>query len=147
MPAKIAVIYYSATGNVHMLAEAIAEGAAESASEVRLRRVQELASEGAIQQNQLWAKHRDETAGKVQEATLDDLEWADGYAFGTPVRFGNPAAQLGEARGNPYGTAFPSGGGRPSDAVLAAARHQGRRLTAFTNMFVEAGMPEPVTAD
>jgi flavodoxin len=35
MPAKIAVIYYSATGNVHMLAEAIAEGAAESASEVR----------------------------------------------------------------------------------------------------------------
>jgi NAD(P)H dehydrogenase (quinone) len=53
MPAKIAVIYYSATGNVHMLAEAIAEGAAESASEVRLRRVQELASEGAIQQNQL----------------------------------------------------------------------------------------------
>jgi NAD(P)H dehydrogenase (quinone) len=176
---------------------------------VRLRRVQELASEGAIQQNQLWAKHRDETAGKVQEATLDDLEWADGYAFGTPVRFGNPAAQLkqyldtagglwftgaladkpvtaftsamypdgglestilalnnvfyhwgcvlvppgytdpvvGEAGGNPYGTAFPSGGGRPSDAVLAAARHQGRRLTAFTNMLVEAGMPEPVTAD
>jgi NAD(P)H dehydrogenase (quinone) len=209
MPAKIAVIYYSATGNVHMLAEAIAEGAAESASEVRLRRVQELASEGAIQQNQLWAKHRDETAGKVQEATLDDLEWADGYAFGTPVRFGNPAAQLkqyldtagglwftgaladkpvtaftsamypdgglestilalnnvfyhwgcvlvppgytdpvvGEAGGNPYGTAFPSGGGRPSDAVLAATRHQGRRLTAFTNMLVEAGMPEPVTAD
>jgi NAD(P)H dehydrogenase (quinone) len=22
------------------------------------------------------------------------LEWADGYAFGTPTRFGNPAAQL-----------------------------------------------------
>jgi NAD(P)H dehydrogenase (quinone) len=27
-------------------------------------------------------------------ATLDDLEWADGIAFGTPTRFGNVAAQL-----------------------------------------------------
>ena len=25
---------------------------------------------------------------------IGDLRWADGYAFGTPVRFGNPAAQL-----------------------------------------------------
>jgi NAD(P)H dehydrogenase (quinone) len=94
VPANIAVIYYSSTGNVRMLAEAIAEGAAETASEVRLRRTPELASEEAIQQNQLWAKHRDETADKVAEATLEDLEWADGYAFGTPVRFGNPSAQL-----------------------------------------------------
>ena len=27
-------------------------------------------------------------------ATLDDLRWADGFAFGTPSRFGTPAAQL-----------------------------------------------------
>src|SRR4029453_4060306 len=27
-------------------------------------------------------------------ATLEDLEWADGVAFGTPTRFGNVAAQL-----------------------------------------------------
>jgi NAD(P)H dehydrogenase (quinone) len=27
-------------------------------------------------------------------ATLDDLEWADGVAFGSPTRFGNVAAQL-----------------------------------------------------
>jgi NAD(P)H dehydrogenase (quinone) len=27
-------------------------------------------------------------------ATLHDLEWADGVAFGTPTRFGNVAAQL-----------------------------------------------------
>ena len=27
-------------------------------------------------------------------ASLDDLEWADGYAFGTPTRYGAPAAQL-----------------------------------------------------
>ena len=33
-----AVIFYSATGNVHMLAEAIAEGASETGAEVRLKR-------------------------------------------------------------------------------------------------------------
>jgi NADPH-dependent FMN reductase len=94
MATNVAVIFYSATGNVHMLAEAIAEGAGGTGAEVRLKRVAELASEEAIQQNPLWAKYRDETAGTVEDATLDDLEWADGFAFGTPVRFGNPAAQL-----------------------------------------------------
>src|SRR4029079_12269050 len=91
---RVAVIYYSATGNVHMLANAIAEGASETGADVRLRRVPELAPEEAIQQNQLWARHRDETRDTVEEATLDDLQWAEGYAFGTPTRFGNPAAQL-----------------------------------------------------
>ncbi|SFI29117.1 NADPH-dependent FMN reductase [Amycolatopsis regifaucium] len=27
-------------------------------------------------------------------ATLDDLDWADGFAAGSPTRFGGPAAQL-----------------------------------------------------
>ena len=62
MATRIAVIYYSATGNVHKLAEAIAEGAGETGAEVRLRRVQELAPEEAIQQNQKWARHRDARA-------------------------------------------------------------------------------------
>jgi NAD(P)H dehydrogenase (quinone) len=200
---RIAVIYYSATGNVHMLANAIAEGARGAGADVRLKRVAELASEEAIQQNQLWARHRDETRKTVEEARLEDLQWADGYAFGTPTRFGNPAAQLKqyldmagglwfqgaladkpvttftsamypdgglestilalnnvfyhwgcvlvppgytspaifEAGGNPYGTAFPSGKGPPTDAVLAAARHQGRRLAAFTAVLTDASVP------
>ncbi|MGZ4315096.1 MAG: NAD(P)H:quinone oxidoreductase [Gaiellaceae bacterium] len=206
MPTQIAVIYYSATGNVHKLAEAIAEGAGETGADVRLRRVAELAPEEAIQQNQDWARHRDQTASTVEEAALDDLEWADGFAFGTPTRFGNPAAQLKqfldtagglwfkgaladkavttftsalypdgglestilalnnvfyhwgcvlvppgytnpavfEAGGNPYGTAFPSGSGPPGEAVLAAARHQGRRLAAFTAVLTGAAIPTTV---
>jgi multimeric flavodoxin WrbA len=39
---RIAVVYYSATGNVHALAEAIAEGARTTGADVRLRRVAEL---------------------------------------------------------------------------------------------------------
>jgi NAD(P)H dehydrogenase (quinone) len=206
MSTQIAVIYYSATGNVHKLAEAIAEGARDTGAEVRLRRVRELAPEEAIQANQEWARHRDETAGAVEEAKLEDLEWANGFAFGTPTRFGNPAAQLkqfldmagglwfegaladkpvttftsalypegglestilalnnvfyhwgcvlvppgytnpsiAEAGGNPYGASFASGQGPPSEAVLSAARHQGRRVAAFSAVLSGAAVPAAV---
>ncbi len=93
MSARIAVIHYSATGNVHALAASLAEGATEAGAEVRLRRVAELAPESAIVGNSRWATHRDAVAD-LPEATLDDLEWADGFAFGTPTRFGLPSAQL-----------------------------------------------------
>jgi NAD(P)H dehydrogenase (quinone) len=90
---RVAVIYYSSTGHVHRLAEAVRDGAREAGAEVRLRRVEELAPEEAIQENPDWAAHRDATRD-IEVATLDDLEWADAYIFGTPTRFGNVAAQL-----------------------------------------------------
>jgi len=93
MTTRIAVIYYSSTGNVHALAEAMAEGATEAGAEVRLRRAAELAPADAIAQNAEWGAHLEATA-HIPEATLDDLRWADGYAFGSPTRFGNIAAQL-----------------------------------------------------
>ncbi|MEV4974751.1 NAD(P)H:quinone oxidoreductase [Streptomyces scopuliridis] len=93
MSARVLVTYYSATGSVHRLAEAVVEGAESVGAEVRLRRVAELAPEKAIASNPEWAKHQVDTAD-VPVATLDDLEWADGYAFGTPTRYGAPAAQL-----------------------------------------------------
>ena len=91
--ARVAVIYYSATGNVHRLAQAVAEGAEEGGAEVRLRHVEELASELLISQNQYWGRHRSQVAD-APVASLDDLAWADGVAFGSPTRFGNIAAQL-----------------------------------------------------
>ncbi len=93
MAAKVAVIYYSATGNVYKLAQAIEEGAKEAGAEVRLRKVHELAPEEAIKSNQGWYDHALMTED-VPEAQLDDLEWADAYIFGTPTRFGNVSAQL-----------------------------------------------------
>ena len=90
---RVAVIYYSATGNVHALAHAVAEGAEQAGANVRLRHVEELASELLISQSQYWGRHRSQVA-EAPVASLDDLEWADGVAFGTPTRFGNVAAQL-----------------------------------------------------
>lgn len=91
---NIAVIYYSATGSGHRLARAHAEGAADAGAEVRLQRVAELAPGYAIDTNPAWRAHLEETQDTVEEATLDDLDWADGFAFGTPTRYGNVCAQL-----------------------------------------------------
>jgi len=92
--AHVLVVYYSATGSVHRLAKAVAEGAESAGAEVRLRRVAELAPAEAIAANPDWAAHRQETESTVEVVELADLEWADGYAFGTPTRYGAPAAQL-----------------------------------------------------
>jgi NAD(P)H dehydrogenase (quinone) len=204
---KIAVIYYSATGNVHALAEAVAEGAVRAGAQVRLRRVAELAPADALDSNPRWRAHADATDA-IQVATNDDVRWADGLAFGSPTRFGNISAQLkqfldctgplwaaGElankvatgftsasnrhggnestllalyntlhhwgailvapgytdesvtqAGGNPYGTAHASAGGPPTSDVLAAARYQGRRLAAITELIAGGKREERLAA-
>lgn len=91
---NVAVIFYSATGNVAALASAVAQGAAAAEADVRLRRVHELAPPEAIERNPAWKAYYDRSSASVEEASLADLEWADAIAFGTPSRFGAPAAQL-----------------------------------------------------
>ena len=92
-PVRIAVIYYSATGNVHGMAKAVAEGAEVEGAEVRLRHVAELSEEQRISVSQYWGRHLSEVEDEPV-AEIEDLAWADGFAFGTPTRFGNVAAQL-----------------------------------------------------
>lgn len=126
MTVKVAVIYYSATGTVHALAEALADGADSVGAEVRLRRVCELAPEGAIDENPLWRQHVAAVAGSVPEASLDDLVWADAYAFGTPTRYGTPSAQLKQF--------IDQTGGLWRDGTLAD-----KPVTAFTSAFNRHG--------
>ncbi|MGI8632265.1 MAG: NAD(P)H:quinone oxidoreductase [Solirubrobacterales bacterium] len=192
MSAKIAVIYYSATGNVHKLAMEVVAGAEEHGAEVRLRRAPETAPREAIESRDEWREHVDTVASEIEEATNDDLDWADGLALGSPTRYGSVTSQLQSfidqtgplwqegkladkaataftssqtahgglettivsvhntfthwgsiivppgytdpvmfESGTPYGAAFASGSGGPSDAVRKAARHQGARLARF----------------
>ena len=72
MASKVAVIYYSSTGNVYALAQAIAEGAKETGAEVRLLKVKELAPDEAIASNQGWKEHAASTQ-HIPEASLADL--------------------------------------------------------------------------
>ncbi len=91
--AKIAVIYYSATGHAHIVANEVAAGAKQAGAEVRIRRVRELAPDEAIDTNPRWRAHIDATKD-VAIATLEDLEWADGFVFGSGTRYGAVSAQL-----------------------------------------------------
>jgi NAD(P)H dehydrogenase (quinone) len=90
---NLSVIYYSATGTVHQLAQAAAAGAEQSGAEVRLLKVPETTPGETINAIPAWARHLASTADDP-EASLDDLVWADAMLFGAPVRFGNPASQL-----------------------------------------------------
>ena len=90
---KVAIIYYSATGTVHALANSIADGARGAGAEVRLLRVDELAPPEAIAANQAWSDHHEQTRD-IPVATGDDVTWADAVVFGSPTRFGNIASQL-----------------------------------------------------
>lgn len=91
--AKIAVIYYSSTGHAYQLAKAYEEGAKAAGAEVRVRRVGELAPQAAIDSNPAWKAHSEATKN-VPVASLDDLEWANGYVFGSPTRYGSVASQM-----------------------------------------------------
>jgi NAD(P)H dehydrogenase (quinone) len=92
-PVHVAIIYYSATGTVHALARAAADGAEKAGARVRLRKAAELAPPEAIKANPAWQQHLQDTAD-VAEAGPDDVAWADAVLFGTPTRFGNPSSQL-----------------------------------------------------
>jgi NAD(P)H dehydrogenase (quinone) len=92
-PVNVAIIYYSAGGNVYALARAAADGAEKAGAHVRLRKVAELAPPAAIQANPVWAQHAQDTAD-VTGAGPEDLDWADAALFGTPTRFGNVASSL-----------------------------------------------------
>jgi NAD(P)H dehydrogenase (quinone) len=90
---NIAVIYYSSTGTIYRIAQEMAESAEKAGAQVRLRKAAELAPRSAIDTKPAWAAHLAETHD-VPVVSADDVNWADGIAFGTPSRFGNVAAQL-----------------------------------------------------
>ncbi len=90
---KVAVIYYSSTGNNYQFARWAAESAKNEGAEVRIRKAHELAPESVIEQNPAWKKHLESTKD-VQEVTLDDLDWADVVVFCVPTRYGNVPAQM-----------------------------------------------------
>ena len=95
MPTNILVVYYSTYGHVFQMARAVADGArGVKGSDVRVRRVAELAEAKQKLSAQEGYRKAQELQKDVPEATLDDLRWADGICWGTPTRYGNMAAQM-----------------------------------------------------
>ena len=157
MTVNVAVIYYSATGTVHALAEAVAAGATGAGAQVRLRRVAELAPDSAIDRNPRWRRHADATASVIR-AEVEDLAWADAFAFGTPTRYGTPAAPLKQFL-DETGELWRAGAlaDKPVTAFTAAFnRHGGNEATILSlgnvfyhwgSLIVPPGFTDPVVSD
>ncbi len=90
---KLAVIYYSKGGTNYQLAKWAEEGGKKAGAEVRVLRVEELASQDIIDSDPAWKTFVDSTKD-VPLASLDDLEWADAIIFSVPTRYGVMASQM-----------------------------------------------------
>jgi NAD(P)H dehydrogenase (quinone) len=88
-----AIIYYSSTGANHQLASWAEETAEKAGANVRVRKVPETAPESAIEANPAWKEHYSESQN-VEEASLEDLEWADAIIFSAPTRYGAVPSQM-----------------------------------------------------
>ena len=94
---NVAIVYYSATGNIHKLAVAAAEAAEKAGAEVRLRRVAEITGEPLAPNYKEWSQANTEhvaASRDVAVAEIDDLDWADAVVWGTPGRYGLLAGPL-----------------------------------------------------
>ncbi|RWZ52183.1 NAD(P)H:quinone oxidoreductase [Halobacillus fulvus] len=152
---KVAIIYYSSTGTNYQLAKWAEEGAREAGAEVKVMKVAELAPESAIASNPAWKEHIEATQ-HVPEATLDDLEWADGIIFSAPSRFGNVPGQMKQFLDSTGGLWF---NGKLVNKVVSAMSsasnsHGGQEktiLSLYTTMFhwgaviASPGYTDPVT--
>lgn len=92
---NILVVFYSMTGNVAALAQAVVEGAKQAGADVRVRQAPELIPPAVIEKHSEIKETR-EKLKHIPIANNDDLRWADGVAFGSPTRYGNMCAQLKE---------------------------------------------------
>lgn len=90
---RLAIVYYSTYGTNHQMAETAAEAAREAGAEVRLRKVRETAPSEVVSGQAAWRAQAERTA-HVEEATLDDLEWANAYLLSAPTRYGTAASQM-----------------------------------------------------
>ena len=93
MAAKITVVYYSTYGHNHTMAKTAAEAAEAAGAEVRFRKVAETAPREVIEAQDAWKAHLEAT-DDVPVVSDDDMEWADGYFFSAPTRYGGAASQM-----------------------------------------------------
>lgn len=143
-PARIAVVVDSRYGSTLALAEALAAGAEREGAEVRLRRVALSAPEHSVETGRESYRRARARLEAMPQASIDDLRWAGGMAFGSPTRYGlmttplrafidevAPLWREGALIGK-IGAAFTSSGGM----------HSGHEMALLTTLlpFLQHGM-------
>jgi NAD(P)H dehydrogenase (quinone) len=90
---KIQIVFYSMYGHIHLMAQAVAQGAASvDGAEASLWRVPELVPDKVLESSGAMAAQA--AFSHVPVIAPAQLAEADAIIFGTPTRFGNMAAQM-----------------------------------------------------
>jgi NAD(P)H dehydrogenase (quinone) len=90
---KILVAFYSTYGTNRKVAEIAAAAAEAAGAEVRLRRFAETAPAEVVEGQEAW-KASLESMSHISEMAHEDMEWAQGYFFSVPTRYGLPPSQM-----------------------------------------------------
>jgi NAD(P)H dehydrogenase (quinone) len=135
---KVAVIYYTTYGTNHQMAELAADAAREAGAEVRLRRVRETAPEDVVQAQDKWAAQL-KRMSEIEEATPDDMAWADAYLFSAPTRYGGAASQM-RAFIDTLGPLWQKGklADKTFTAMTSASNAHGGQETTLQTLYITA---------
>jgi NAD(P)H dehydrogenase (quinone) len=131
---KVLIAFYSRTGTVQRLAEAVAEGARAAGGEVRLRRAREVVDARIIAAVPGWKDSADAMNERYEAPTTDDAVWADAIIFGSPTRFGAVTSEL-KAYIDSMGGLWAKGAlnGKVGSAFAASATpHGGNEVTSLS---------------
>jgi NAD(P)H dehydrogenase (quinone) len=143
MSARVDVIFYSTYGHVYRLAEAIADGARETAGvEAQVFQVPETLSDEIL--DKMGATEARKSFSHVPMADPKRLAEADAIVLGSPTRYGSAAAQM-RAFLDATGQLWASGaliGKIGSSFTSTASQHGGQETTLLTmsTFFFHQGM-------
>ena len=135
---KIAVVFYSTYGTNHQIAETAAMAAREAGAEVRLLRAKETAPDDVVAGQDAWKAQLDNMS-EIPVVTPDDMDWADGYFFSAPTRYGVPASQM-RAFIDTLGPLWQKGGmaNKTFTATTSAQNVHGGQETTLLSLYVTA---------
>jgi len=155
--AKILVLFYSFTGNTAKLAEEVAIGAGSvSGIEVEIKQVPEMFEKSFYKDKPELKKIRDDLEKKYKTAAIEDLENADGVAFGSPTHFGSFASQLKQFIDQLSGDWLKGRLVNKPAAVFCSSGslHGGEELTLLSMMIpffnlgmIPVGIPYPIQSE
>lgn len=136
---RILIAFYSRTGVTEALANDVADGAREAGGEVRIRRVREFVSAEVIERSPGWREAADAMNARYEAPTEEDAEWADAIVFGTPSRFGSPAAELKAFIDSLGGLWFQGGlNGKAASAFASSSTTHGGNETTILSLYAPA---------
>lgn len=135
---KLAVVYYSTYGTNYEMAEVAAGAGRDAGAEVRLRKVRETAPRSVVEGQAGW-KAQEAKTSQVEEATPDDLVWADAFLFSAPTRYGGAASQM-RAFIDTLGPVWQEGklANKTFSAMTSASNPHGGQETTLQTLYVTA---------